>query len=624
MDTVKRDYSFNRMGSSLHSVLSVLVPLVSFWAVLFIKIPLPIGRFFSAYSIFLFIFVLAIYFLAFCMAGRYTLWVGLGVTMLLFALTLSFKWTSGFSDNFLIGGLLPYKDAKNYYYGANLILNRMALSDAGQATERPLFPGFLSSILLLTGQNLQVSVAILVQLAGVGLYMSARQIKDSFGAVPASLLSTLLYFYIQPWLGYTMSEMLGFVLGCFAFGMLWHTAYRVRWFDLFIGLLSLMMAISARAGAFLIFPLLMFWAGWIFRGERRFSIKSAVYSAVGIFLGYTFANTLYPWLLGIRPGSAFRNLAYAVYGQVRGGIGWHSAIVELGTRDPSVVYQNAFQYFLAHPGDLVLAIAKSYRDFFLPGFESIYAFGRSEWQDWILWGVLVLLMILGLYRLVRNIRVNLAFLLLASFAGIFLSIPFLPPRDGGARFYASTIPFFFVIPAMAIVKGLDGQDESKDHSAEVSVLRYSNITMMFLTVLAPLVIFRISPYPSYDPPVCPSRQRSFVIAPKPNSYIDLVPDSVASCGLVPGICLSDFEKYNTELSTDDFYQRLIPIVQESGESVRVIPAINLLGGKFFYFLTADIELLDNSTNRIVSGCATFIPTKNQRIYRIESFAILNR
>jgi len=68
---------------------------------------------------------------------------------------------SGFSDNFVIGGLLPYKDAKNYYLGANLLLNGLPIRIAGQALGRPLFPGFLSSLLLLTGQNLKVALAVL-------------------------------------------------------------------------------------------------------------------------------------------------------------------------------------------------------------------------------------------------------------------------------------------------------------------------------------------------------------------------------------------------------------------------------------------------------------------------------
>ena len=66
--------------------------------------------------------------------------------MLLLALTLSFLWTSGFSDNFVIGGLLPYKDAKNYFLGANLLLNGCLIRNAGQALGRPLFSGFLSSV----------------------------------------------------------------------------------------------------------------------------------------------------------------------------------------------------------------------------------------------------------------------------------------------------------------------------------------------------------------------------------------------------------------------------------------------------------------------------------------------
>jgi hypothetical protein len=122
---------------------------------------------------------------------------GFGLTMLLFALSLSYLWTSGFSDNFLIGGLLPYKDAKNYYLGANLLLHGLPIRVAGQALGRPLFPGFLSSLLLLTGQNLKVTLAVLVQLAGIGLYLSARQIRQFMGVLAGALYITFMYFYFQ-------------------------------------------------------------------------------------------------------------------------------------------------------------------------------------------------------------------------------------------------------------------------------------------------------------------------------------------------------------------------------------------------------------------------------------------
>jgi hypothetical protein len=333
----------------------------------------------------------------------------------------------------MIGGLLPYKDAKNYYLGANLILHGLPVERAGQALERPLFPGFLSALVLVTGQNLKIALGIIVQLAGLGLCLSARRLSRSVGPFAAGLYCTLMYFYIQPLIGYALSELLGFMLGCLAFCLIWRASNNLSWFDLILGLLTLLVAVSARAGAFLIFPMLAIWVGWIFRGEKRFSIKSAVYVLAVLVIGYFLINIVYARLFGIPPGSAFGNFSYALYGQVRGGTGWHSAIEELGTREPGVVYRAAWQFFLAHPTSLLIGFAKSYRDFFLPGNGSIFAFRFDSWRDWanlMVWAIVMLLLVWELILLLKDIHLNRASLLLAGFVGVIHhGILFCPPCD---------------------------------------------------------------------------------------------------------------------------------------------------------------------------------------------------
>ena len=235
----------------------------------------------------------------FGLRGSYKVLAGFALTMLLFGLALSYKWTSGYSDNGVIGGLLPYKDAKNYYLGANLILNSSPLVNAVNATWRPLFPGFISTLLLLTGQNLKIVVALLVGLTGCACYLTIRQIHDALGAAAASIYGALLFFYVQPFIGFTVSEMAGILFGCFAFLLLWKTAANLNLFDLVLGLATLMAAVSARAGAFFIFPFLVLWAGWAFRKTKRFSFQVAGIAALTVLGSYLLVNTVYPRLIGI-------------------------------------------------------------------------------------------------------------------------------------------------------------------------------------------------------------------------------------------------------------------------------------------------------------------------------------
>lgn len=599
---------------------AISISLVLYWTVLSLHLPPELTRFFQGYSFLLFAFVLTGYYFAYRLPGYSSILVGLGFTLLLFALTLEHKWVSGYSDNFLIGGLLPYKDAKNYYVGANFILRGIPLANAGQATERPLFPGFFSTLLLFTGQNLKVSIAILVNLAGLALYYSSRRVFHSFGAMSASLYSTLLLFYIQPWVGYLMSEIFGFTMGCIAFSILWYASQNFNWSDFVIGSLALLIAISARAGAFLILPMLMLWMGWILRDKKRFSFQASIYTALLVVVGYLVVNVLYSRMIGIPGGSSFGNFSYALYGQVRGGTGWHSAIEELGTRNPDIVYRAALQFFLEHPFSLLIAIVKSYRDFFLPGYPNIFPFdgyGQPAWLIYTIWFVMMGLLFLGLFRLIKDIRENTASLLLAGFVGMILSIPFLPPIDGGSRFYASTVPFFFVIPVIALSKSRNWGQESSNKERSSRLLRYFSLAMIFFVLVMPIMIYSLSNKSVPTAGRCPSPQDAFVIQVNSDSLINFIQDEKTSCGIAPHVCLSDFVENNSEYKIDDFYQELYSMMKATGSNVRLIPTINLLDNKFHYFYV-DSSMANESSMNTITGCAIEVKTENQSIFVVES------
>jgi len=611
-------------SKDLTRVGSILLPLVLFWVILQFRIPPFFSQYFLVYSVELFGIVFILYYLAFRLPGNFGTLACLGLTMTLIALTLSYKWTSGFSDNFIIGGLVPYKDAKNYYVGANLILDGTPPLGAGQATERPLFPGFLSFLLLVTAGNLKISLAILGQLVGIGLYLSARQIRNSFGALAASCYAALLFF-IQSGIGYTMSETLGVILGCFGFVIIWLASYNPKWPDLLLGLFTLMVAVSVRPGAFFIFPMLAIWVGWIFRGEKKFSLKATFYTVAMVLIGYLLVNSIYSRLLGIPPGYSFGNFSYAIYGQVRGGTGWFSAIRELGTRNPAAVYRAALEFFLDHPFSLFIGFAKAYRDFFLFNDRSIFPFAGPGWQYWAnlcLWLGALTLLVLGLIQLWRSLRSNLSSLLIAGFIGIFLSIPFLPPIDGGSRFYVSTMPFFYVLPAIGISRFSKETRQlipsDRELRGDLAAARFFSISIVALTVIAPLVIFSLGQKPIYTLPVCPARQEPFVLETHDGSYVDLVKKGSSTCGMIPEVCLHDFESNNVERQVDDYYQAILALIEGSPGNARIISAIDQVKSQPHYFFISHDKMPGDLSSGLITGCAVEINTQNQSIYEVKS------
>jgi len=603
-----------------------LIPVASFWLLLAIEVPYSFTKHFHSYELIVFLAVLFLYYLSFRLKGSLSVLAAFGLTMILCALTLSYLWTSGFSDNFIISGLLPYKDAKNYFLGANLLMNGFPIRVAGQAMGRPLFPGFLSSLLLLTGQNLKIALAILSQLGGIGIYLTARQVRQAMGALAGTFYITFMVFYFQIVAGYTMSESLGFIGGCFGFALIWYAARHQKWFDFILGVGLLLMAVSARAGAFLIFPMLALWAGWTYRGSKRKTLLIIIFVLAILAGGFFIINTVYPQLLGVPEDSSFGNFAYTLYGQVRGGLGWHSAIDELGTRNPSRVYQAAWEVFLANPSDFFKGIARAYADFFLPGSRSIFVFGAQEQNyalDLLLWGMTMLILLRGLYLLIFKRRSDISTLLLAGLIGIFLSIPFLPPIDGGMRFYASTMPFFYVLLAVGASRFTDRNEEPASTKKELFFLRFVSVSLLTLTVLLPPVTLRATlGGPELNAPRCTSEQRPFAIQINPGSYIDLVQSDNASCGLAPDICYDDFLAHNSQMHIDDFYQQLNAMALTSQTDMRIIPTINLLDGYFQYFVITEGQVLAGSSHELLSGCAARIQTENQRIFWVESISDL--
>jgi hypothetical protein len=613
------------IGISLEWLVPFLLALLLFWLVLSVKVPSSFSQYFHSFSLGLFLIVIACYYGSFSLPEKWGSLAALSLTMLLLSLSLSYMWTSGFSDHFVIGGLLPYKDGRNYYAGASLLLHGLPMLSSGQATERPLFPGFLASLLWLTGQNLKITLGLIVQLVGVGLFLSAREIRKEFGVLAASLFAGLLYFYMQSFIGYTLSELLGFMAGCFGFTIILQASAQRKWWDLLLGIAVLLVGVSARAGAFFIFPMLALWIGWIFRGNGSFNLKRAAYALVLMAVWYLLINSLYSRLLGIPPGSSFGNFSYALYGQVRGGTGWHSAIEDLGTRDSALVYRAAWDFFLKHPLSLFIGFAKSYKDFFWYGDQSVFNFYGQDWQqplNIVLWLGLLFLLLNGVLQMFKGIRINSHSLLLAGLIGILLSIPFLPPIDGGSRFYAATIPFFFAALA-AGTRGFSraGQDqriENDPPSASRAVSRSASILLLVIVLLVPLAIYRFAAKPAMIGPECPEDEKQFLIAAPPGSYIDLIGNPSMQCGSLPQVCLNDFENNNIEFKIDDYYQEISAFVRSDSGSFRLVPALNLVNDDFRYFFLPLDELPRGASSDLIAGCGIETRTRNQSIFEVKS------
>jgi hypothetical protein len=282
-------------------------------------------------------------------------------------------------------------------------------------------------------------------------------------------------------------------------------------------------------------------------------------------------------------------------------------------------------YFLKHPIGLVIGFAKAYRDFFWFGGRGIAPFSRSGWQsplNIILWLGMLTLLFRAIIQLFKGIRSDLDSLLLAGFIGIFLSIPFLPPIDGGSRFHAGTMPFFYA----ALVAGLGGvswggQEQIKKDdrlSGNLVFSRFASILLLVVVLILPIVLYEFGRRPAYVVVDCLSNEQPFIIEYPPGSYVDLIKENSVQADSIPGVSLDDFQNNNTELAIDDYYQKLVALARSDSANIRLIPAVDLIGNEFHYFYIPLDKLPRDGSPNLVAGCGIEIRTRNQSIFQVKS------
>ncbi len=599
------------------TIAAAALPALLFELVLWLPMPASFSRPFSAYSTPFFLITLLLYFGCFRLDGMKGWIAAACLTMLLLGLTLSFLWSSGYSDDKIIAGLVPFRDGFDYYNGAKLILGGRSISNLNEgAAWRPLYPGFLSALLWLTGSNLQWSLAIQVGLAGFCFVLSAYLLRNLIGAAGAAVYMTLLYFYIQPLIGTAYTETLGVAAGCLGFVLLCAAATTKRSWSLVAGLAVLMLAVSERAGAFFIFPLLIMWAGWAFRQGMRYSWKHAGLAALTVAATYLVVNTLFRTLIVEPGGFPFGNFSFTIYGQVVGGAGYHKAFEDLSVRNPALILRAAERFFLAHPGSFFIGAAKAYRDFFSPQL-GVLSFDSGV-PGLAVWFAASVLLLAGLYLSARRISTPESSMLLAGFLGIFLSVPFLPPIDGGIRIYASTMPFVYALPAVAAARWLPGKQPDEMDGGVILPAWMLSVVVMLLTVIAPVLILHLTSKIVAAAQSCAAGQVPYATLFSAGSYVDLVPDQAGACGRVPEVCLRDFGGYSRSNDPSDaaVYEVLITRAQLS--AARVFAADDLISGRPHLFVGARDDLkVDN--NSVITGCASETVVKGRpSIYSVQT------
>lgn len=361
-------------------------------------------------------------------------------------LTLLALWHSGLSDGFTLAGLFPYSDAAGYFSDAQRILAGEPITSF--SSRRPMYAAFLAGLLKLTGNNLRLALAVQTLLVSCSIgCLTWAMFRRTRRVSNAAVFGMIMWVFFRRFVGTTTTENLGLLLGSLGFLAIWEALHEGSVRSFVLGVFLTGLALNTRAGAFFVLPALLVWGAMHFaRPGQQFCWRTMGLGGTALILSFA-TNYGVLILSGGRPGLAFSNFSYTLYGLVNGG-NWQLALSqhpELSLLEPgrqaSSIFHLALGQIQAHPLSLVEGTLRAWINF-LP---RAFLFADSPPHAWapsaLASRLFALLALRGLYIAWQSRSTAASRLLFAVLLGIFLSVPFAPPWDSDyMRIFAATIP----------------------------------------------------------------------------------------------------------------------------------------------------------------------------------------
>ncbi|MCZ2121900.1 MAG: hypothetical protein LC108_06530 [Anaerolineales bacterium] len=491
-------------------------------------------------------------YLAFRLPGRLGELLAFTLTLILFALPLVGLWAYGGTQTSVISGLIQVNDARGYYTNALLLTQGESFSFF--SSRRPLFPSLLTFLLVITHYNLMATLAILSVITAIACYFLTREFQRSNGTETAVFLLMLVFLYYRLHSGITMSENFGIALGSLGFLILWRGTANKNLGLLCFGIYTTTLALNARAGAFLILPLLIFFTGWLFRETKKTFWKGLAVSSIAVALGFT-SSLLLGRLIG-RPGAIpFANFSFSLYSLAAGGKSWayiaeaHPEVLTL--KDPELtqkVFQWTFELMREKPFQSIEGAVFFWKAIFTDTLYNVFAFVAKE--NWVIhpavkW-TLYCLSLIGAFACFKTRKTPVSLLALLCILGIFLSIPLAPPTDSfRMRPYAASIAMLGLLPALGfgylIQKLKLSSFPAQAFSLQAPI--YFNLTLILLMLIPSVVIKYIASPPILTAQPCnSSTSQSAMIYFAQGSYINILRNTAEFTDGAPDFHIYIFQK----------------------------------------------------------------------------------
>lgn len=519
-------------------IICLIAPFALYAVVLALPLPAQIGLTVRYKPIVAILLIFLGLYPAYRCAGRAAASASLALTLVLFALPLTGLWNSGISEfPTFVSGLIPSVDALQYYEDARRLLAGESFGTVSSG--RPLFSGLLAVILGLTGQNLQVAIAVLVALVAIAVFLLAREVQRTHGTLAALMVVSVLFLFYRRFNGTTLTENLGLLLGTVSFAVLWRSVHQKKLSLFLLGLLLLTLALNARAGTFLVLPVLAVWGGWCFREVSSFSLRVIGYSFGVIFLGFGL-NHLVLTVVG-DPTLSFSNFSYVLYASVVGSKQWwqvrldHPHILELPIAEVTdEIYRLAFAAFRENPLIFARTSLEAWVKYLSPTIEGSFQFIQIYERsliDKLITYIIYGFSLLGLFQCYRRRQKPAYSLLLAISLGVMLSLPFVPPWIGGTgttRTYAATLAISALLPAIGLSAVVTSSRINpllpiSAQGLSVKTLPTFSLLLALCCVFGPMSVRALSQPPQLEPAQCQPDENYAYIRINPGSFLHIVP-----------------------------------------------------------------------------------------------------
>lgn len=360
MEEKKTDYQTIHIAPA---ILFMLLCSAACYGILFLPLPRQIGLTFRN-TIYVFPLVFLTAFACGIAKNRYLRVVLMGVLFAFVILPYSGLLNSGLSDQYALGGIIPWSDAFTMQLNTQRFLYGGLM---GQSTAiRPLSLIFYAVFLHVSGNNYFALQVFLCVVTALCLIFTMDEVNRVFGTVCGAIFFTILFFYIRQRLGTFMTEPYGFFCGLLCCRFLLKGIRLRRQPLMLAAILMLSIGMNARPAAMFLFPALGLWYFFIFLRDNE---KRFLWAAAALLLmlsGFGMNRMAQRYVYGGEP-IPNRQAAEMVYGLCLGGKSWGDVVAS-----PEMIALNSSENVIADVASLCAPVLRAHPENVLSALRTIF------------------------------------------------------------------------------------------------------------------------------------------------------------------------------------------------------------------------------------------------------------